>query len=190
MSEFILKSARFIAKEYLEKTLKEGDIVVDATMGNGYDTLFLCQLVKETGHVYAFDVQEQALLETEKRLKEHNCSSCATLILDGHQNMDKYVQEKARVVLFNLGWLPGSDKVVRTMLQTTLEAVQKALGLLQPLGVLIMCIYPGHDEGMKELQALTDFFTALRPQQYNCLMHTFLNAGKEAPHCVIVQKQA
>ena len=190
MSEaFELRSARYIAMETMEKVVKEGDVCVDATMGNGHDTLSLCSLVGDSGKVYAFDVQEKAVENTRARLLEAGMLSRAELLLTGHQNMLSYVHEPVKLVLFNLGWLPGGDKSVTTLRETTLPAIKAALSLLEPLGVLSVCIYPGHQEGAAEREMLKGFFASLRPQEYNVLWHTFVNAGDSAPECVLAQRQ-
>ena len=100
---FILKNARHLAARYMEEILRPGDIAVDATMGNGKDTQFLCELVGETGHVYAFDVQQEALDRTAARLEEAGLQERATLILAGHETMRENVPVSPRVVMFNLG---------------------------------------------------------------------------------------
>ena len=113
---FILKSARHLAARYMEDILREGDVAVDATMGNGGDTAFLCKLVGKTGHVYAFDVQQEALDRTAARLEEAGMRSRATLILAGHETMRDHVPVSPHVVMFNLGWLPGAEPVSYTHL--------------------------------------------------------------------------
>ncbi|MBQ8081702.1 MAG: class I SAM-dependent methyltransferase [Clostridia bacterium] len=190
MNEPILKSARYIAAEYMERVVRPGDIVVDATMGNGHDTLKLAELVGPTGRVYAFDVQEQALQNTEKLLNERGVLDRVRLIRDSHAEMAGYLKAQPRLIVFNLGWLPGGDKSVTTLLSSTNRAVDEALDLLMPEGWLIVCCYPGHNEGKRELAMLAEKLTALPPQRFNCLLHVFLNAGEDAPRCFVVQKQA
>ena len=189
MSEFVLRSARYLAAECMERVIQPGDTVIDATMGNGHDTEKLAALVGEGGHVYAFDVQEQAVACTRERLQNAGLLPRATLILDSHAEMARYVKAPVRAVIFNLGWLPGGDKSVTTRLDSTLRAVNAALDLLLPMGVLILCVYPGHAEGKREREALLSLFAALPPQKFNCLSQRFLNAGDDAPLCVIVQRQ-
>lgn len=143
---FILKNARHLAARYMEEILRPGDIAVDATMGNGKDTQFLCELVGETGHVYAFDVQEEALERTAARLEAAGLRARATLILAGHETMRENVPVSPRAVMFNLGWLPGAAHIVTTRTETTMRAVQAALELVQPDGFVSICVYPGHEE--------------------------------------------
>ena len=137
-----------------EDILREGDVAVDATMGNGGDTAFLCKLVGKTGHVYAFDVQQKALDRTAARLEEAGMRSRATLILAGHETMRDHVPVSPHVVMFNLGWLPGAEHVVTTKTETTMQAAEAALDLVLPDGFVSICIYPGHEEGARELHAL------------------------------------
>ena len=184
-----LKSARFLAAEVLEKAVAPGETVIDATMGNGHDTLFLCNLVGETGKVYAFDVQEKAMENTGKRLEEAGVLGRARLFCLGHEHMAEEVPPGVSAVVFNLGWLPGGDHGVTTRWETTKTAVSSALSLLKKGGVLVICVYPGHAEGERERQALAAYLSALRPQEFNALRQTFLNAGEGAPECFVIQKQ-
>ncbi len=144
MRDFELKSARFIAADCLKRFVQPGDRVIDATMGNGHDTLMLCNLVGETGFVIAFDVQQQALDSTQRLLAENGLLNRCKLVLESHEFIDRYADPGINAVVFNLGWLPGSDKSIRTHWDSTHPAVTKALQLLAPMGVCVICVYPGH----------------------------------------------
>gem|GEM_PF-31174 len=183
-----LRSARYLARDILQRTLREGDTAVDATMGNGHDTLFLCGLVGSGGRVYAFDIQAAAAEATRARLAEAGMLDRARLYCTGHEHMAETVRGPVRAVVFNLGWLPGGDHAVTTRVTTTLQAAEQGLGLLSPGGVLTLCAYPGHPEGEREKEALERFFSALPPQKFNVLRHDFLNAGPGAPLCYAIQK--
>ena len=91
--------------------------------------------------------------------------------------------------MFNLGWLPGGDKSITTLWNTTQKAIQKALDALLPMGVCTVCVYPGHAEGEYEKNELALMLAQLGPQEFNVLRHTFINAGPGAPECYIIQKQ-
>jgi hypothetical protein len=189
MSDYILRSARHIAAQWLRGVVRPGDHAVDATMGNGYDTCLLAELAGESGHVTAFDVQEQALVNTRNRLTDAGLIERVTLCLSGHEHMAEYVRRPIRAVSFNLGWLPGSDKSVTTCWDTTWPAVQAGLKLLLPLGICVICIYPGHAAGQEEKSRLLDAFAALPPREFTVLRHQFLNAGAGAPECIVIQRQ-
>ena len=99
------------------------------------------------------------------------------------------VGEPVKAIVFNLGWLPGGDHRITTLTETTLPAIQQALALLMPMGVLVICVYPGHPEGEREQEMVTRLLSSLSPREYNVLMQQFLNAGAGAPLCFAVQKQ-
>ena len=184
-----LKSARYLAREVILRAAEPGDTVVDATMGNGHDTQMLCETVGPEGRVWAFDVQAQAVEETRNRLRAQGLEDRAELILSGHEHMAEYVKGPVKAVMFNLGWLPGGDHAVTTRWETTRTAVESALNLLAPMGVLVICAYPGHAEGEREKQELTAFLGSLDNRRYNVLHQRFLNAGPGAPECFVIQKQ-
>ena len=186
---YMLRSARYLSHDVLREAVQAGDTVIDATMGNGHDTLFLCQLVGETGKVIAYDVQPQAVESTKKRLAEAGVDQWATLHCRGHEHMDEAGVQNVAAIVFNLGWLPGGDKSITTLWETTQVAISAALSLLVKGGICTVCAYPGHEEGDRERFALMDWLSTLRPQEYNVLHHRFLNAGPGAPECFVIQKQ-
>jgi hypothetical protein len=117
-------------KYFILNHLKEGDVAVDFTMGNGYDTEFLSKTVGPNGRVYAFDIQKQAVDSTARHLKEVGCPDNYTLIHDSHQYVKNYVKEPIKAGMFNLGWLPGGDKSITTLRETTLPAIEAAIDLM------------------------------------------------------------
>lgn len=185
---FDLKSARWWAQELISEAVQEGDTVLDCTMGNGYDTLFLCNKVGESGHVYAFDVQQDALDNTAKRLEDAGVRDRATLLLSGHEHVKEHVHESVTAAMFNLGWLPGTDKERRTRAETTLIAVNACLELLKEEGLLTVCIYPGHDEGKVELQMLTEWGKNLPSDEYDAMVRSYLNQSGDPPILLAVKK--
>ena len=149
-------------KHFILEHLGRGDVAVDFTMGNGGDTLFLSRTVGEEGRVYAFDIQEEALVSTEKFLNENGAPKNYTLICASHHRVREFVKEPIKAGMFNLGYLPRSGrKTLYTMRETTMPAVEAAIELLSPDGVLIVAIYPGHEEGALEGEMLREYFAGL-----------------------------
>ena len=149
-------------KYFILSHLGEGDIAVDFTMGNGNDTLFLSRTVGESGHVYAFDIQEDALTSTRAHLEAEGAPQNYTLIHDSHHNASSYVKGQIKAGMFNLGYLPRSGrKTVTTMCETTLPAVKSAIDMLAPDGILMVAVYPGHEEGAREGELLHEYFATL-----------------------------
>jgi hypothetical protein len=134
-------------------------------------------------------VQEAALAETRALLLQEGMLPRASLHLMGHEKMAQVVPPGIRLAAFNLGWLPGGDKRITTRVETSLEAIDAALRLLSPQGLAVICLYPGHPEGERELAAVCAFAHALPPQRYTALRHDFINAGPGAPVALIIQKQ-
>ncbi len=141
------------AKELWMAHVGPDDIVVDATCGNGHDTLFLSQLAK---HVYALDIQEKAIENTRARLEAHwrdQWKEKATLYLRSHEEFS-WLAAPPRLIVYNLGYLPSGDKSLTTMTRTTLVSLENARKVLAPDGAICVMCYPGHAEGEKEEKAI------------------------------------
>ncbi|MDD6142681.1 MAG: class I SAM-dependent methyltransferase [bacterium] len=183
------RSARFWAREMIEAAMFDGAVAVDATMGNGHDTQWLCELAGENGRVYAFDVQPEAVERTGERLAEMGILGRAVLFCAGHERMAEFVHEQADAIVFNLGWLPGAEHGVTTQTSTTLMAVNAALELLKEDGLMTVCIYPGHEEGTRELHALMEWASALDEKRYDALLKTYLNQSNDPPRMLAIRKK-
>ena len=172
-----------MAHDFLAQVITQEDIVVDATMGNGHDTLFLAKLAKQ---VYAFDIQEQALEKTSQRLQEAGLTN-AELILQGHETVDQFVRE-VKAAIFNLGYLPSADKSIITQPQTTLEALDKLCHMLVKGGRIAIMIYYGHEGGDIERDAVMDFVSHLPQQEYTSTIYRTLNQINNPPFLVMIEK--
>ena len=172
-----------IAHDFLAQVITKDDVVVDATMGNGYDTLFLAKLAKQ---VYAFDIQEQALEKTSQRIQEAGLTN-VDLILQGHETVDQYVTE-VKAAIFNLGYLPSADKSIITQPQTTIEALDKLCQMLVKGGRIAIMIYYGHEGGDIERDAVLDFVSQLPQQEYTATIYRTLNQINNPPFLVMIEK--
>ena len=175
------------SKLLLTEVISEGDIVVDATMGNGNDTFFLAQAVGSTGKVYAFDIQQQAIEATKERLGD--LYSRTDLILDSHSCIRKYVSEGITAAVFNLGFLPNqNDHAVITHPDTTVQALQETLKLLKPGGMITIAVYDGHPGGPEERDAVLGFVQQLNAKQYQVVRHEVVNQQNHPPFLLIIEK--
>lgn len=145
--------------------LRGGDLAVDATAGNGHDTLFMARLVAPGGRVFAFDVQADALAQTALRLRAAGLQNSVQLFHDGHQHLLRNLPPESwgriRAVMFNLGYLPGGDKRLTTQGSSTVEALRQAIEALDPAGVMSILVYRGHPGGQTEAQAVDAWLEAL-----------------------------
>lgn len=178
-----MKKPLELAHDFLAEIISKEDIVVDATMGNGYDTLFLARLAKQ---VYAFDIQEQALEKTSQRLQEAGLTN-VKLLLQGHETVDQFVTE-VKAAIFNLGYLPSADKNIITKPQTTIEALEKLCRMLIKGGRIAIMIYYGHEGGDIERDAVMDFVSQLPQQEYTATIYRTLNQINNPPFLVMIEK--
>ena len=175
-----------LQKQFILAHLGAGDVAVDFTMGNGNDTLFLSETVGESGRVYAFDVQESALTATRAHLTANGAPENYTLICASHHRVCEFVGEPIKAGMFNLGYLPGSGSTVTTLRKTTMAAVEAALSLLAPDGILLIAVYPGHEEGRLEGEMLAEYVASLNRYTYCASRFQILNSPT-APYFFVIE---
>lgn len=186
-----------LAHGYWEKLLKAGDSALDATCGNGRDTLALARLLfsnssaSSLGTLYAIDNKQEALTNTLKLLQDTLPSpnlEHIKLHLQCHATLPcEILPASLRLVVYNLGYLPGHNKQLTTHASTTLASVQAAMPLVMPGGCISITAYPGHPEGAQEEVALLHFCETLLPQEWNVCYHRFCNRRK-SPSLFLLQR--
>lgn len=157
----------------LKSSLNENSVVVDFTVGNGNDTLFLSKYCSK-GKVYGFDVQSKAITTTQALLDNNNIKN-TKLILDSHEYISNYINENINGGIFNLGYLPNSDKSVITTFLSTKMAIENALPLLLVGGIIVVVCYIGHSGGMVEANELKGYLKKLSNYEYSVLCYDFIN---------------
>ncbi|MFD2922783.1 tRNA (mnm(5)s(2)U34)-methyltransferase [Halobacillus naozhouensis] len=188
-----LKRVLHYAHELMTDVLTMGDIAIDGTCGNGHDTLLISQLVGETGHIYGFDIQDEAIFNTKQRLIDHQAIEQTTLIHDSHATIEQHIPiehlTRLKAAIFNLGYLPGSDKSVITEANHTLSSIQSILSYLQKGGLVVLVVYYGHPGGEEEKTALLDYVSHLDQRQYNVLQYGFINQRNQPPFILAIEKK-
>lgn len=180
----ILDSLHKYTREMTKRYVSSKSVVIDATCGNGNDTLFLCELAHR-GIIYAFDIQQEAIDNTKLRCENY---SNVEYICDSHANMNKYIQtNNVSCITFNLGYLPNSQSTIMTNSDSTIKALESSLELLKPGGAILLTIYTGHDKHQEENQIMP-FITSLDKYKYNVLKYQFLNLI-DPPYLVIIEKK-
>lgn len=175
-----------LAHLLMRRTLKSGDWALDATVGNGHDTLFLAECVGATGRVYGFDIQAAALTAAKKRVDVH---SQVTLIHAGHETMAEHVPGDCQLAgaMFNLGYLPGASREVMTGAETTIPGLIHALARLRTGGLLTLVIYPGHPGGQQEAATVRSFTQALG-NDFSVTQYARINAARPAPELLAIER--
>lgn len=191
MSNLIRKTTN-LAAHIVSAYISSDSILVDATCGNGHDTLMLA--ASPHAKLYAFDIQQAAADATRRLLISEGYESELTnntisIICDSHVNMNDYIAEKADVIMFNLGYLPGGDKNFVTCCDDTIDAVKAALSLLADDGVLCITMYSGHNEGQKEKAALLQLSENLDPRTYHAAYINFINQKNFPPEILLITRK-
>lgn len=179
------------ARMLLSSCVKPGDTAVDATVGNGHDTLFLADLVGPSGEVFGFDIQQAAIDAARVRLKQAEASHQVTLIHDGHENIPDHISQSKPVqgAVFNLGYLPGHDKSIITLSDTTLTALKSLMTRLTKGGIIVIVVYHGHAGGKIERDALQTFTQGLPQANWHVLEYGFTNQINNPPFIIALEKK-
>ncbi len=185
----IPRGATAITHCYIERALRAGGVAVDATCGNGHDTAFLAQLVGPGGKVFGFDIQQQALDATRRRLKEQGLLERCELMLASHAQMAQYVPGPVDAVMFNLGYLPGGDHSITTQFSSTCAAMQQAMALLRPGGVITVGVYYGMKSGFEEKKQFLEYVKTIDSRTFTALVHSYVNQPNCPPIAVVVEKR-
>ena len=175
-----------VQKNFILTHLRPGDVAVDYTMGRGHDTEFLSKTVGKDGKVYAFDIQLDAVNSSAENLKKAGCEPNYTLFNVSHHRVKEFVHEKVRAGMFNLGYLPGSDRKVTTMHETTLAAIDSAIEIMDRDAIILIAIYPGHAEGELEGRLVGEKLAKLDRHFYTVACFKMLNSPT-SPYFYIVE---
>lgn len=170
-----------LSHHIIENYVESKGVALDGTLGNGGDCDFLSNHFEK---VYAFDIQKSAIEEYKKKEKSN-----VSLILDSHEHIDKYVKEGIDAAIYNLGFLPGGDKSITTMTNSTLKSVESGLNLLNNGGILIIAVYVGHEEGAKEGEALLKYTKELPKNKYGVMLHKVINRSELSPYMLVIEKK-
>jgi hypothetical protein len=185
----------------LAEVLNQGDLAVDLTAGNGHDTLALWQMVGPIGQVISCDIQDQALVETGKRLhaakipwrqyeeqRHIPAEAGVDLIHMNHALIGAVIPRAPMGILANLGYLPGGNQALVTRPETTLAALKSCCDLLARGGRMAVAVYPGHPGGAEEAASVCDFLTELDGGQFIVLQLRVCNRP-QAPFLMMTEKR-
>lgn len=170
-----------ISHYIIEKFLENKEVAIDGTLGNGHDTDFLSINFNK---VYTFDVQKEAC-ESYVQKNVANVS----VINESHHLFNEYINQEVDCIMYNLGFLPGGDKGITTMHETSLESIKIGLELLRSGGMMTICIYRGHNEGKKEESCILSYLENLNKSKFGVMTHSYLNRADNAPVLVVIEKK-
>ncbi len=169
-------NALTLSHRFMAEYVGAGAKCVDATAGRGNDAAFLAEKCGDSGHVWAFDIQTDALASTKRLLEEKGLSQRVTLILDSHSRLERYLTpESIDFICFNFGWLPGGDHNLFTRAETSIAAIDASLRLLKPGGAMSLCVYYGRNNGTTERDAILSYLRTVDPKTASVLCCEFSN---------------
>ena len=183
-----LRGAVPLSHFLLRQRVRPGDLALDATCGNGFDTLLLAELVGEGGRVFGFDVQPRAIAATRSLLEREGRLDNVQLFEASHETVAGFVPEGLRAAVFNLGYLPGGDSLLVTDPLGTVSALGQAARLLAPQGIVTVSLYTGHEGGPQEAAAVEAWGASLDPRAFNVWCSRQLNRPAVAPYLVLVER--
>lgn len=176
-------------KTLIQQHTTNNSIVIDATCGNGNDTLFLAQEVPD-GKVYAFDIQDAAINNTKAKTVAYKNIS---VVKDSHANVKTHIPSEHHghidAAIFNLGYLPKGDKSIVTQANSTIVAIENIFDLLAPEGIIILVIYHGHEEGKVERDAILTFLQQFDQNKAHVLQYQFINQQNNPPFICAIEKR-
>lgn len=207
----VIQNALALSHQYMRAVIQPGDLAVDATAGNGGDTLFLAGLAGPAGHVFAFDIQQTAIERTAARIREADLGDQVTLFHLGHEHLadqiigyqdqhdagpetelegwtDGTCRPILKGVMFNLGYLPGADHAINTRPETTCAAIRQACDLLLPGGIVTIGLYYGGDSGFAEKEIIPAFMRTLPVRNYAVQQIEMINAENCPPIFICIEK--
>lgn len=163
----------------------DGKIAIDATMGNGHDTLKLLNTVGKNGFVYSFDIQKEAIFKTEKLINGEFDNY--KLLLRNHTEIDQIAN--CDLVIYNLGYLPGKTKDITTIADTTIISLNKAISILNKNGIIIIVSYVGHKNSHQEREAVEAFLKNLDQKLFKVEKREFFNQINNPPVVYLIEKK-
>ncbi|MBI3236452.1 MAG: methyltransferase domain-containing protein [Chlamydiales bacterium] len=188
MSDYpLIGSHIHFAHRMWEKHLLPSDWAIDATCGNGQDTLKLAQLVGPSAGVIAIDIQKIAIERTKSLLSAHpEKIQKVHLFEQSHALFPPLaISHPIGLIVYNLGYLPQADKSWTTLTESTLASLQEALKLLRKGGLISITCYPGHKEGEKELFALSEALKKLEPDSWK--VDYYSKTFNKSPSCFFIK---
>ena len=184
-----LNSIHPIIDQHLAQFIQPGATVIDATLGNGFDTYKIAQILQGNGAIYGFDIQKEAIDSSHQLLSGLPYPHPEIhLIHDSHANFLTHINTPVDFIIYNLGYLPKGDKAITTLAESTLQSVKSGLSLLKGNGIMLIAVYHGHPAGKAEKDTLETYLSTLNQKQYNVFKQQFINQQNTPPFIYLIEK--
>lgn len=175
-----VKLSHYLIEHRVENNIR----ACDMTAGNGKDSKFILDN-KNPNILYAFDIQK---LSQERCKKLIGQKKNFKFILDDHKNIEKYIEEKIDLFIYNLGFLPKGDKSITTNYKSVIQSLKSCLDLLNEKGLILITFYPGHEEGKNEEKYVGEFLKNLDQKTFQVIKYNFYNQINNPPFLISIRK--
>lgn len=173
----------------VKEALREGDLAIDATAGNGHDSAFLAECVGASGRVIAFDIQPEAIDQARRHVTECGFADRVEFHQESHTRITAHAAPgTVAAVMFNLGYLPGGDHTIATECSETLIAIDQVATVMKPGGLLSIACYPGHVAGAGEAAAVEDKLILLSHHGWRVAAYKMCGTLRPAPFLLLASK--
>lgn len=173
----------------IDRKVNSDSIVIDATLGNGKDTLKLANKLGTNGKLYGFDIQGVAIANSKNLLIEKDLyDDRINLIMSSHDKVREYVNEKVDFAIMNLGYMPKGDKSIITKPQSTIQFLERTIDILNPGGIIVIVFYTGFPEGKLEAQEVENYLRTISQKEFKVSKHEFINQQNFPPHLVLIER--
>lgn len=169
-----------VVDEILTTFNLKSKVVLDATCGRGNDSLKLLNKIGEEGFLYACDIQDEAVESSNKILIEAGYNNYKIYKIS-HEYIFDYISEEIEFIIYNLGYLPKSDKSITTKADSTIKSIEKGLTKISKTGMIVIVSYLGHKESFEERDKLSDYLKNLNQKKYKVEKIEFFNQLNNPP---------
>lgn len=186
----IARKTTFWVQELLKPYVEKASVLVDGTAGNGWDTLYLAKHSSKDAQIFSFDIQPNALENTKKLVEKELWEGLENVvcICSNHRNFQEYIKEPIDVAMMNLGYLPNGDKSLTTQADDSLETITQLMARLRLRGVISVTCYPGHPEGKKEYEVISDFLADISSKEFQIMRIEKWNHIVESPIAFLIER--
>ena len=176
-----------IVYNFINKFKDKRILAADMTVGNGNDICNICNIVRKDSKIYGFDILEEAINISTEKLKTYDYMDI-NLILDSHENIDKYIDNGLDLIIYNLGYLPSGNKDITTDYKTVISSLNKAFEILNKNGLIIITFYPGHESGKLESIEIENYLKAKNQKKYRIMKLDFINQVNNPPYVIVIER--
>lgn len=181
----IVEFSHILINEFYLRNKNKELTFIDATCGMGNDSLFMANLLNNNGKLVCYDIQKIAINTTKDLLDSNNFNN-VIYHLSSHEC---FIEQDADLIIYNLGYLPTTDKKITTHVESTIKSIKNAIEITSQKDdyLIIIVVYPGHSEGKIESETIDNFVYNLPSKDF--LVSKYMNYNRpSSPYILTLSK--